>query len=77
MKQVVAALVFMNIAGISGVFAEKYYVSKDGLDANVGSKSRPFKTISAAAAIARPGDTAGTGRCIFSEKHALSKKGVY
>jgi alpha-N-arabinofuranosidase len=36
--------------------AAEYHVSPDGLDSNEGSKSKPFKTISAAAHIAQPGD---------------------
>ncbi len=36
--------------------AGEYHVSKSGNDANNGSASSPFKTISAAAQIAQPGD---------------------
>jgi len=37
--------------------ATEYHVSTTGIDGNLGSKSKPFKTISAAAQIAKPGDT--------------------
>jgi len=37
--------------------ATEYHVSTTGLDGNKGTKSKPFKTISAAAQIAKPGDT--------------------
>ena len=36
--------------------AAEYHVAPSGLDSNEGSKSEPFKTISAAAQIAQPGD---------------------
>jgi len=36
--------------------AAEYHVSPSGLDSNEGSNSKPFKTISAAARIAQPGD---------------------
>jgi alpha-N-arabinofuranosidase len=36
--------------------ATEYHVSPGGLDSNKGSKSKPFKTISAAATVAQPGD---------------------
>jgi alpha-N-arabinofuranosidase len=46
--------------------AAEYHVSPNGLDSNKGSRVEPFKTISAAADIARPGDVitvhAGTYR---------------
>jgi alpha-L-arabinofuranosidase len=50
----------------SAVFAREYHVSVNGDDANAGSAAKPFKTISAAAQVAQPGDTitvhAGTYR---------------
>lgn len=39
-----------------GVFAKEYHVSKSGNNKNPGSINEPFKTIQAAANIARPGD---------------------
>ncbi len=55
MKTSVIALTITLITG--SLYAEEYHVSTTGLDGNVGSESKPFKTISAAAQIARPGDT--------------------
>jgi len=45
-----------------------YHVSTTGLDTNPGSKSKPFKTISAAAAIAQPGDTITVHEGIYRER---------
>jgi len=51
---------------ISGAWATEYHVAINGSDANKGSKAMPFRTISAAAAVAQPGDVitvhAGTYR---------------
>jgi hypothetical protein len=48
------------------LYAAEYHVSPSGFDSNKGSKAKPFKTISAAADVAQPGDTitvhAGTYR---------------
>ena len=51
-----AAVVLVLVLTTMAVFAEEYHVSVVGSDANLGSASKPFKTISAAAAIAQPGD---------------------
>ena len=63
MKTLTALLAIM-IASIAS--AREYHVAVTGSDTNAGSKSKPFKTISAAANIAQPGDTitvhAGTYR---------------
>ncbi len=40
----------------SAAFAKEFHVSVKGDDTNKGSSSRPFKTISAAARVAQPGD---------------------
>jgi len=45
-----------------------YHVSTTGLDTNPGSKSKPFKTISAAAAIAQPGDVITVHEGIYRER---------
>ena len=48
------------------IHAAEYHVSVTGLDSNQGSRAMPFKTVSAAAKVARPGDVitvhAGTYR---------------
>ena len=38
------------------VSAKDYHVSKTGVDSNAGTQAKPFKTISAAAKVAQPGD---------------------
>lgn len=45
------------ILGVTVLQAADYHVSTKGNDDNHDSRSKPFKTISAAAAIAQPGDT--------------------
>lgn len=60
MKQVVAALVFMNIAGISGVFAEKYGSSAESVGNFVGKETgvigyEPQKTQNGAKSFLFPG----------------------
>ena len=55
MKAFITALT-ITLAACS-VYAKEYHVSTTGFDGNKGSKSKPFKTMSAAAQIARPGDT--------------------
>ncbi len=48
--------------------ASEYHVSTIGLDGNQGSKSKPFKTIFAAAAIAQPGDTITVHEGVYRER---------
>jgi alpha-N-arabinofuranosidase len=57
MKTFVTALTVTLAACVFTGCATEYHVSTTGLDGNPGSKSQPFKTISAAAQIAKPGDT--------------------
>ncbi|MFC2097850.1 sialate O-acetylesterase [Bacteroidota bacterium] len=47
---------------------KEYHVSTIGLDTNPGSKSKPFKTISAAAQIAQPGDVITVHEGIYRER---------
>lgn len=54
-------VLFFLLVSIS-VFAETFYVSKNGSDANNGSAENPFLTISKAANLMHPGDV-----CIISE----------
>ncbi len=48
--------------------ATEFHVSTDGSDANDGSRDKPFLTISAAAAIAQPGDTITVHAGIYRER---------
>jgi hypothetical protein len=48
-------------------FAKEYHVSKKGSDANEGSRSKPFRTISAAVQVAYAGDTITVHAGIYRE----------
>ena len=48
--------------------ATEYHVSAKGFDGNLGSKSKPFKTISAAAQVAQPGDVITVHEGIYRER---------
>ncbi len=54
MKELITAITIMLTA--CSLYGAEYHVSPSGLDSNKGSKSKPLKTISAAAHIAQPGD---------------------
>ncbi len=48
--------------------AREYHVSPAGADINPGSKSNPFKTISAAAVVAQPGDVVTVHEGLYRER---------
>ena len=50
------------------LFAAEYHVAVTGSDNNAGSKSKPFKTISAAAQVAQPGDVITVHEGIYRER---------
>ena len=61
------ALIMMQVLSLAGILsASEYHVAVNGCDSNKGSESQPFRTISAAAQVAQPGDVitvqAGTYR---------------
>ena len=66
MKAFITALIIALAA--CTVCAKEYHVSKTDLDSNDGSKSKPFKTISAAAAIAQPGDVVTIHQGVYRER---------
>ena len=66
MKWFITALT-ISLAACS-LYAKEYHVSTTGLDQNPGSKSKPFKTISAAAQIAQPGDTITVHTGVYRER---------
>lgn len=66
MKAFIAALT-ITLAACS-VYAKEYHVSTTGLDGNPGTRAKPFKTISAAAAIAQPGDTITVHEGVYRER---------
>jgi alpha-L-arabinofuranosidase len=51
-----------------GTTENEYHVAISGHDDNPGTKSKPFKTISAAAAVAQPGDTITVYGGIYRER---------
>jgi len=66
MKAFITALTITLTA--CSVYAKEYHVSTTGLDANPGTKAKPFKTISAAAAVAQPGDTVTVHEGVYRER---------
>jgi len=65
-KAIAAALVLTILS--CPLHAAEYHVSTSGLDGNPGSRSKPFNTISAAAAKAQPGDTITVHEGIYRER---------
>ena len=49
-------------------YSEVYHVSSTGLDGNPGTEAKPFKTISAAASVAGPGDTITVHEGVYRER---------
>lgn len=66
MKLLVAALSIVFAA--CPAYAEVYHVSSQGLDENPGTEVLPFKTISAAALVAEPGDTITVHEGVYRER---------
>ena len=66
MRAFITALT-LTLAACS-VYAKDYHVSKAGLDGNPGTQSKPFKTISAAAAVAQPEDVVTVHEGIYRER---------
>ena len=52
----------------SPLYAKEYHVSKLGHDTDNGSLANPFKTISAAAQVAEPGDVIVVHKGIYRER---------
>ncbi len=50
------------------VYAEVYHVSGTGFEGNPGTEARPFRTISAAALVAGPGDTITVHEGVYRER---------
>ena len=66
MKILITTLTIILSAGC--LCAREYHVSPSGADGNTGSKSKPFKTISAAAKIAQPGDIVTVHEGLYRER---------
>jgi alpha-N-arabinofuranosidase len=64
-----SALVLEEAAwGKTSANAREYHVAADGNDKSYGSKARPFRTISAAAAQAQPGDVITVHKGVYRER---------
>ncbi|HTX99875.1 MAG TPA: right-handed parallel beta-helix repeat-containing protein [Bacteroidota bacterium] len=66
MRQALTFVLFLLIAHVAS--AKEYHVAVNGNDTNDGSSLRPFKTISAAARAADPGDTITVHAGIYRER---------
>ncbi len=58
------------------VSAKEYHVSPDGRDSGPGTAAKPFETISAAADVARPGDTITVGGGVYRERVNPPRRGT-
>jgi hypothetical protein len=61
-------LVVASMLAAGSLLAVEYHVSPNGVDLNEGSKRKPFKTISAAAAKAQPGDVIMVHEGVYRER---------
>jgi alpha-N-arabinofuranosidase len=66
MKTYITALT--TLLAVTSLHAAEYHVSIAGLDHNSGSRQSPFKTISAAAQVARPGDVITVHEGVYRER---------
>jgi len=66
MKVLITALTVV-LTAVPG-YAEVYHVSSTGLDGNPGTAAKPFKTISAAASVAGPGDAITVHEGVYRER---------
>ncbi|MBX7258069.1 MAG: carbohydrate-binding protein [Candidatus Hydrogenedentes bacterium] len=64
---ILAIILTTSLTSLS-VFAKEIHVSKSGDDKNDGSPTAPYKTISAAAAVAQPGDTITVHEGVYRER---------
>ncbi len=68
MKTFISVLtITLAVCFLQGCSSE-YHVAVTGLDRNPGTESKPFKTISAAAAIAQPGDVITAHEGVYRER---------
>ncbi|MGQ9525133.1 MAG: right-handed parallel beta-helix repeat-containing protein [Armatimonadota bacterium] len=74
LKSTLAVLVLFA-AWISSADATTYFVSPTGVDTNPGTLSRPFRTISRAAAVMRPGDTCYVRTGVYRETVRPARSG--
>jgi len=68
MKAFITTLTIIMTACVLTGCSTEYHVSTAGLDGNPGTKAKPFKTISAAAQIAQPGDVITVHEGVYQER---------
>ena len=68
MKAFITVLTITLAACVLTGCSTEYHVATTGLDENLGTEARPFKTISAAASIAQPGDTITVHEGVYRER---------
>ena len=68
MKATITTLTIILAACVLTGCSTEYHVSTAGLDTNPGTQPKPFKTISAAAEIAQPGDTITVHEGVYRER---------
>jgi alpha-L-arabinofuranosidase len=64
------------VAVATAAFASEYHVAVTGDDGNPGTKARPFRTISAAASVAQPGDTVTVHEGTYRERVSPPRGGL-
>ncbi|MBN2138271.1 MAG: carbohydrate-binding protein [Sedimentisphaerales bacterium] len=69
------ALIILLAAAVSAASAREYHVSPDGSDSNSGLASKPLRSISAAAALAKGGDTITVRGGVYREEIRPSRGG--
>jgi alpha-L-arabinofuranosidase len=69
MRRVVSTGLLLSalVAPAAGLFAAEYHVAVTGKDTNPGTRALPFRSIGAAATIARPGDVVTVHRGTYRE----------
>ncbi|HOX58151.1 MAG TPA: right-handed parallel beta-helix repeat-containing protein [Candidatus Paceibacterota bacterium] len=73
MKQITAILLLALAAQLAS--GKEFHVSVNGNDRNKGSASKPFRTISAAAQVAQPGDVVTVHAGVYRERIAPPRGG--
>ncbi len=76
MKAFITVLTITLTACVLTGCATEYHVATAGLDSNPGTRSKPFKTISAAAAIAQPGDVVTVHEGVYRERINPPREGT-
>lgn len=68
MKAFIAVLTITMTACVFAGYSTEYHVATTGFDGNPGTQSKPFRTISAAADVAQPGDVVTVHEGIYRER---------